>query len=384
MSHAKLPEHASLDAFFAACRAGDVATLRALLEKEPTLARERDDEGSTGLHAAVAHVEAVRLLLERGADPNARDRGDNATALHFAAAGGYLETVRALLDAGGDVHGFGDVHNGDIIGWAVGDGRNRDVVALLIERGARHHIFSAIALGDMRLVRTLVKENPDALSRRRSRFEQGQTALHFALAAPDGLARKTPQYDTADLLIELGADLEAVDDKGRTALEVAMLHGDKEAMRRLKAAGAREPKPIDLSNIDGRLTAVRDSIRKHVPMICVPDMAATVAWYTSLGFTLQERHPEEGEMDWACLSFGKTEIMLVPGHGRMSLWFYTDRIDDLYQLFKSRQLRAAQAALAGEDEPEVRFDEDLYEPFYGGRQFSVRDLNGLELKFMSP
>ena len=367
------------NAFFAACRAGDVATLRVLLEQEPTLARERDGEGSTGLHAAVAHVDAVRLLLERGADPNARDRGDNASALHFAAAGGYLETVRVLLDAGGDVHGFGDVHNGDVIGWAVGDGRNRDVVALLIERGARHHIFSAIALDDRQLVRTLVKDNPDALSRRRSRFEQGQTALHFALASPDGLARKAPQYDMADLLIELGADLEAVDDKGRTALEVAMLHGDKEAMRRLKAAGAREPKPINLSNIDGGPATVRDSIRKLVPMLCVPDMAATVAWYTSLGFTLRERHPDEGEMDWACLSFGTSEIMLVPGHGRPSLWFYTDRIDDLYQVFKARQLKA----LAGEDAPEVRFDENLYEPFYGGRQFGVRDLNGVELKFMS-
>jgi hypothetical protein len=106
-------------------------------------------------------------------------------------------------------------------------------------------------------------------------------------------------------------------------------------------------------------------------MLCVPDMAATVAWYTSIGFKLQGRHPEVGEMDWASLSCGKSEIMLVPGHGRPSLWFYTDRIDDLYQLFKSRRLRAAQATLAGGVEPEFRFDQDLHEPFYGGRQFSV-------------
>jgi hypothetical protein len=33
--------------------------------------------------------------------------------------------------------------------------------------------------------------------------------------------------------------------------------------------------------------------------------------------------------------------------------------------------------------PQVRFDAGLHEPFYGGRQFSVRDLNGLELIFMS-
>ena len=88
-------------------------------------------------------------------------------------------------------------------------------------------------------------------------------------------------------------------------------------------------------------------------------------------------------MDWARLEFGKSAIMLVPGHVRTSLWFYTDRIDDLYQVYRSRQLRAAHAALDGEDVPQVRFDEGLYEPFYGGRQFSVRDVNGLELIFMS-
>jgi hypothetical protein len=32
----------------------------------------------------------------------------------------------------------------------------------------------------------------------------------------------------------------------------------------------------------------------------------------------------------------------------------------------------------------VRFEEDLYEPFYGGRQFSIRDNNDLSLIFWQP
>lgn len=56
---------------------------------------------------------------------------------------------------------------------------------------------------------------------------------------------------------------------------------------------------------------------------------------------------------------------------------------DLYQVYRSRQLGAAHAALASEDVPQMQFDEGLYEPFYGGRQFSVRDVNGLELIFIS-
>jgi len=380
------------EAFFAACQAGDLAELTVLLEKGPTLVGERNEDGGTGLHVAVAHPACVRLLLEHGADPNAREGGDNAYPLHFAAGGGYLESVRALLDAGGDVHGFADVHKADVIGWAVGDGRNvsRDVVALLIERGARHHIFSAIGMGDLDLVQRLVEEDPDALFRRRSRFEQGQTPLHFALAAPDGLQSKTPQYEIAELLIELGAELEAEDDKGRTPLAVAMLHGDLEAMRLLKAAGAKEPQAVDPSILEGRMDALRDSMRKQVtPMLCVADVGVAVAWYTSLGFKLQGRYPEVGEMSWAALSFGKTELM-VQQRGRrasdqIALWFHTARIDELYELFKSRQLRASQAALDGKtaENPEIHFLEDLYEPFHGGRQFSVRDINGLELVFTS-
>ena len=151
----------------------------------------------------------------------------------------HLEVVRALLDAGGDVHGVGDVHELDVIGWATlyrAPGmiplrwtRRGASWSLLLERGARHHIFSAMCVGDLELIRKLVEQNPEALDRRMSRFEHGLTPLHFAIS------RK--RYDILDLLIELGADLEAKDMSGQTALAVAMLRGDREAMSRLHAAG---------------------------------------------------------------------------------------------------------------------------------------------------
>ena len=62
----------------------------------------------------------MRLLLEHGADPNARER---PATIHIRCTGQppapALEIVRALLDAGGDVHGVGDVHELDAIGWAA-------------------------------------------------------------------------------------------------------------------------------------------------------------------------------------------------------------------------------------------------------------------------
>lgn len=67
----------------------------------------------------------------------------------------------------------------------------------------------------------------------------------------------------------------------------------------------------------------------------------------------------------------------------VSLWLYTDKIDELYQLLKSRQLEAAQAALAGEpgDGEGIEFVEDIYDPIYGGRQFSIRARDGYVLTF---
>lgn len=69
---------------------------------------------------------------------------------------------------------------------------------------------------------------------------------------------------------------------------------------------------------------------------------------------------------------------------QVALWFRTARIEELYQAFRARQLAAARAALAGVSNPiEVQFLELLYQPFYGGRQFSIRDPSGLELVFHS-
>jgi ankyrin repeat protein len=362
--------------FRRACTAGDVPALLAVLEAAPHLARERVGGGTTGLHLAARHPDAVRLLLEHGADARARDVGDNATALHCAAGAGSLESVRLLLDAGADVQGAGDLHEGDVIGWAARKG-NDAVIRLLIERGARHHVFSAMALGELDRVQQLVEDDPDCLLRRRSRFENRQTPVHSAFAPPDGLAflPGQPDYAMLALLIELGADLEATDDRGRTPLAIALLRQDTEAIRLLRAGGAHEPPtaPTSGADVTHEMTAAATSVKRISPMFRVPDMRGTVQWYQAIGFRLEDEYEDSGELVFARLTFGSGEFTLSPGATTgprdVSLWFYTNRVQELYELLKGRH---------------IRFEEDLYTPFYGGRQFSIQDLNGLALIFWQP
>ena len=73
-----------------------------LLENSFKNIYERDENGRTALHYAV-DAKTVRLLIEKGADVNAKDVG-GYTALHLAVAEKCLETVRELIKSGADVN----------------------------------------------------------------------------------------------------------------------------------------------------------------------------------------------------------------------------------------------------------------------------------------
>jgi ankyrin repeat protein len=192
-----------------AAKNGDAKTLATLLDARPDLIDLRAKPYETTLlHAGAAHFDVVDLLLERGFDPNVRERGDNTYAMHWAAAAGKLDVVRRLADAGGDVIGHGDDHQMEVIGWAscwdgCQDDAHRAVREFLISRGARHHIFSAVAAGELDEVRRLVAADPTILNSRQSRNENNRTPLQYAVSAN--------KPELVSLLVELGADPLAVD-----------------------------------------------------------------------------------------------------------------------------------------------------------------------------
>ena len=160
----------------------------------------------------------VKALITGGVDVNAREKGDNTYPMHWAAAAGSIEIVRLLADAGGDVIGTGDDHDLGVIGWATcwygcDDDAHRAVADFLISRGARHHIFSAIAIDSADEVRRIVASDPSALNKRMSRNENHQTPLQFAV--------RMNRPDMVALLMQLGADPLAVDGDGQSAAAYA-------------------------------------------------------------------------------------------------------------------------------------------------------------------
>jgi len=91
---------------FAAAGLGRMDLLRPALENNPELARAQEADGFTALHLAAigGHLEAARLLLAKGADPNrVNDDRIRITPTAAAVTEDSLNVLQALRNAGGDL-----------------------------------------------------------------------------------------------------------------------------------------------------------------------------------------------------------------------------------------------------------------------------------------
>ena len=128
------PDH---DDIHVAAKNGDTDEVAALLSMDNRLALTHDGDGWTPLHLAAhyGHAATVSVLLHNNAPVDIRSTNAMAnTPLHAALAGRRNDVTRLLIDAGADVNarqhgGWAPLHS------AAANG-DREMVDLLIARGA--------------------------------------------------------------------------------------------------------------------------------------------------------------------------------------------------------------------------------------------------------
>lgn len=199
------------EGLFLAAGGSDVAEVRGLLDAGANVNARQPLTGMTPLMACSTRAIAA-ILLERGADPSARDLL-GATALHHAvSADEAVSLVPLLISRGADVN-------------AVAEKQNAESPLL----AARQLFFEGRDPKRAEaVIRMLVAAGADV----NAADDAGYTALATA-----AVNRKP---DMAKLLLSLGADTARRTKDGQTPLALAREFGFMEIAERLIAAGAKE------------------------------------------------------------------------------------------------------------------------------------------------
>ncbi|KAJ5152754.1 uncharacterized protein N7482_009232 [Penicillium canariense] len=169
--------------------------------------------------AEEGHEGVVRLLVEKGADIEARDTSGR-TALSWAAEKGHENIVRLLLEKGVDIEAR-DILDRTPLLWAIKE-RHENIVKLLLEKGAelearnfpgRNPLSLAAEKGYENIVKLLLEKGADI----EARDILDRTLLLWAV--------EEQHENIVKLLLEKGADIEARDISDRTPLSWAAEKG---------------------------------------------------------------------------------------------------------------------------------------------------------------
>jgi cytohesin len=218
-----------------AIRADDMPGIQRTLEAGADASHELSSGPIIIVVATKGNAEALGLLIEHGADPNAVG-GTGHTPLTMGAHQGHTSVIEVLLDAGVDPNQPDGTRTDATALVNAADEGHVEVVELLLERGADPN------LGDrqgetplMFAAKQDVPQSIEALLAHGADVNQqssgGFTALH-------GVAESTAaNVEVLQLLLDAGADVSAETNMGTTPVELALSRGNEEIAERLRQAG---------------------------------------------------------------------------------------------------------------------------------------------------
>jgi serine/threonine-protein phosphatase 6 regulatory ankyrin repeat subunit B len=204
------------------------------------LSLEPDDLNK--LFLAAVHgkqLESVTLFLEKGADVNYQEKEGSDRALHSAGHGQDRTLVRFLLNHGADPNATG------FLGQTPIYSANDVIAEMLIEAGARldvrdndgntplHEIARST---DLKTMKFFLDQGQDP----NAKNNWGDTPLH-RMAGERSSNRGFKE--SLDLILQYGAEINALNNQGETALTLASSIGNEEFVRILKEAGAKSAGP---------------------------------------------------------------------------------------------------------------------------------------------
>lgn len=155
---AERPDLTAADLFRFAVVGGDAAEARRILEADQSVLDQPDLLVSM---ASGNRLEAVRLLLELGIDPNGMSGGGRG-ALHEAAWSGHREVIDVLLENGARLDVRSAAHDGSPVGYAHHAGRFELRDYLL---GRTTDVFDLVAYNRPERLEAVLAAEPDLVNR---------------------------------------------------------------------------------------------------------------------------------------------------------------------------------------------------------------------------